>query len=122
VPPEGTLSPDIQAAVDLAERSDVAVVVAGLWEGESRDRGELDLPTDQDELIDGIVQLYHGGEEQGRALADALFGDVNPSGKLPISYPRFDSQPMALGINNPLLTAEDLDVPFSEGVFVGYRG
>ena len=118
VPPEGTLSPDVQAAVDLAKESDVAVVVAGLYEAEARDRGELDLPTDQDELIDavsranprtivvlqtggpvtmpwinqvdGIVQLYYGGGEQGRALADVLFGDVNPSGKLPISYPRFD--------------------------------
>jgi beta-glucosidase len=150
VPPEATLPPDIQAAVDLAEESDVAVVVAGLYEAEARDRGQLDLPTYQDELIDavsranprtivvlqtggpvtmpwinqvdGIVQLYYGGEEQGRALADILFGDVNPSGKLPISYPRFDSQPMALGIQNPLLTSEDFDVEFNEGVFVGYRG
>jgi beta-glucosidase len=150
LPPTGTLSPDIQAAVDQARKSDVAVVVAGLWEGESRDRGELDLPTDQDELIDavsrvnartivvlqtggpvtmpwinqvdGIVQLYYGGAEQGRALADVLFGDVNPSGKLPISYPRYDSQPTALGIQNPLLNSENFDVPFNEGVFVGYRG
>ena len=150
VPPEGTVSPDVQAAVDLAERSDVAVVVAGLYEAEARDRGELDLPTEQDELIDavsrvnprtivvlqsggpvtmpwinqvdGILQLYYGGGEQGRALADVLFGDVNPSGKLPISYPRFDSQPDALGIQNPLLNSETFDVPFSEGVFMGYRG
>ena len=150
VPPEGTLSPDIQAAVDLARRSDVAVVVAGLYEAESRDRGQLSLPTNQNELIDavsrvnprtivvlqtggpvtmpwinqvdGIVQLYYGGAEQGRAIADVLFGDVNPSGKLPISYPRFDSQPMALGIGNPLLNSEVFDVGFNEGVFVGYRG
>jgi beta-glucosidase len=150
VPPAGTLSPDAQAAVDLAAESDVAVVVAGLYEAESRDRGELDLPTEQDELIDavsranprtvvvlqtggpvtmpwinqvdGIVQLYYGGAEQGRALADVLFGDVNPSGKLPISYPRFEFQPTALGIENPLLTSEDFDVEFNEGVFMGYRG
>ncbi|MGH3371002.1 MAG: glycoside hydrolase family 3 C-terminal domain-containing protein, partial [Nocardioidaceae bacterium] len=150
LPPQGTVSPDIEAAVELAEESDVAVVVAGLYEAEARDRGELDLPTEQDELIeavsranprtivvlqsggpvpmpwigqvDGIVQLYYGGGEQGRALADVLFGDVNPSGKLPISYPRRDTQPMALGINNPLVTSEDFDVEFDEGVFVGYRG
>ncbi|RKQ92990.1 beta-glucosidase [Solirubrobacter pauli] len=150
VAPAGALSPDIQAAVSLASRSDVAVVVAGLYEAESRDRGELDLPTEQDELIDavsranprtvvvlqsggpvtmpwinqvdGIMQLYYGGGEQGRALADVLFGDVNPSGKLPISYPRYDFQPQALGIQNPLLTSEVFDVPFTEGVFVGYRG
>ena len=151
IPPEGTVSPDVQAAVDLAKDSDVAVVVAGLYEAEARDRGELDLPTEQDELIDavsranprtivvlqtggpvtmpwigqvdGIMQLYYGGEEQGRALADVLFGDVNPSGKLPISYPRFDFQPtMDLGVDNPLLTSEVFNVPFNEGVFLGYRG
>ncbi|MBD0293325.1 MAG: glycoside hydrolase family 3 C-terminal domain-containing protein [Jiangellaceae bacterium] len=151
VPPQGTLSPDVQAAVELARDSDVAVVVAGLWEGEARDRAELDLPTDQDELIDavsrvnpntivvlqsggpvtmpwinqvdGIMQLYYGGQEQGRALADVLFGDVNPSGKLPISYPRFDAQPTTeLGIQNPILNSEVIDVPYNEGVFVGYRG
>src|SRR4051794_30548394 len=150
VPPDGAVSPDAQAAVNLAANSDVAVVVAGLYEAESRDRGELDLPTEQDQLIDavsrvnphtivvlqtggpvtmpwinqvdGIVQLYYGGAEQGRALADVLFGDVNPSGKLPISYPRYDFQPQTLGIQNPLLTSEVFDVPFREGVFVGYRG
>jgi beta-glucosidase len=72
--------------------------------------------------LDGILQLYYGGAEQGHALADVLFGNVNPSGKLPISYPRFDSQPIALGIQNPLLTSETFDVSFDEGVFVGYRG
>ncbi len=150
LPPDGTLSPDMQAAVDLAKKSDVAVVVAGLYEAEARDRGQLSLPTFQNDLIDavsranprtivvlqsggpvpmpwinqvdGIVQLYYGGGEQGRALADVLFGDVNPSGKLPISYPRYDGQPMGLGIQNPLLTSEVFDVPFNEGVFVGYRG
>jgi Glycosyl hydrolase family 3 C-terminal domain/Fibronectin type III-like domain/Glycosyl hydrolase family 3 N terminal domain len=70
-----------------------------------------------------IVQIYYGGAEQGRALADVLFGDINPSGKLPLSYPRFETQPTTdLGINNPLLTSEDFDVEFNEGVFVGYRG
>jgi beta-glucosidase len=151
VPPDGTLSPDMQAAVNLAAKSDVAVVVAGLYEAEARDRGQLDLPTFQNQLIDavsranphtivvlqtggpvpmpwigqvdGILQLYYGGGEQGRALADVLFGDVNPSGKLPISYPRYDFQPTtALGIHNPLTTSEIFDVPFNEGVFVGYRG
>jgi beta-glucosidase len=105
ITPVGTLSPDAQAAVDLAESSDVAVVVANAYEAEQRDRAQLDLPTAQDELIDavsranprtivvletggpvtmpwigqvnGILQAYYGGAEQGRAIADVLFGDVN---------------------------------------------
>ena len=107
--------------MNLAEQSDVAVVVAGLYEAEARDRGELDLPTEQDELIDAVSRgepahdrraadrrtgadavdrpestascsSTTAAPEQGRALADVLFGDVNPSGKLPISI-RVESQP-----------------------------
>jgi beta-glucosidase len=126
------------------------VVVVRPYETEQRDRAQLRLPNDQDQLIeavsrvndrtivvlesggpvtmpwlgqvDSVLQGYYGGQEQGRALADVLFGDVNPSGKLPISYPRFESPPERLGIRNPVFTSESLEVPFSEGVFVGYRG
>ena len=85
--------------------------------GESRDRSELDLPGVQDDLVQAVhetrtptvVVLQHGrpnsitwiaehvpaiveawypGEEGGHALADILFGKVNPSGKLPVSVPR----------------------------------
>jgi beta-glucosidase len=151
IPPRGTLAPDMEDAVALAEQSDVAIVVGGLYEAEQRDRGQLDLPTFQDELIDAvaranpntvvvlqtggpvpmpwinqvdsILQIWYGGQEQGRALAEVLFGDVNPSGKLPISYPRFEFQPTReLGIENPALTSLDYDVEFNDGVFVGYRG
>src|SRR5688572_5240830 len=73
--------------------------------------------------VDSILQIWYGGQEQGRALAEVLFGDVNPSGKLPISYPRFEFQPTReLGIENPALTSLDYDVEFNDGVFVGYRG
>ncbi|MBT2498597.1 glycoside hydrolase family 3 C-terminal domain-containing protein [Agromyces sp. ISL-38] len=151
VPPAGTLSPDIAEAVALAKKSSVAVVVAGLYETEARDRGHLDLATNQDELIEavakanpntivvlqtggpvlmpwldkvkGVVQLYYGGAEQGNALADVLFGRVNPSGKLPISYPATETQPTeALGIEASLLHSEEADVHLTEGVNVGYRG
>jgi beta-glucosidase len=151
VPPAGTVSPDIAEAVTLARQSAVAVVVAGLYETEARDRGELDLATNQDELIEavatanpntivvlqsggpvlmpwldkvkGVVQLYYGGAEQGNVLADVLFGRVNPSGKLPISYPATETQPSeALGIEASLLHSEEGDVHLTEGVNVGYRG
>jgi beta-glucosidase len=151
VTPQGALTPEMRDAVDLAARSDVAIVVAGLFEAEQRDRGQLDLPTFQDELIaavgranpntvvvlqtggpvptpwinqvDSVVQAYYGGQEQGRAIAEVLYGDVNPSGKLPLSYPRFENQVTTdLGVENPALTSLDYDVEFNEGVFVGYRG
>jgi beta-glucosidase len=151
VPPAGTVSPDIAEAVALARNSSVAIVVAGLYETEARDRGELDLATHQDELIDavaranpntvvvlqtggpvlmpwlsrvrGVLQLYYGGAEQGNVAADVLFGRVNPSGKLPITYPRTETQPTeALGVEASLLNSEEADVPLTEGINVAYRG
>jgi beta-glucosidase len=151
VPPAGTLSPDIDAAVDLASRSDVAVVVAGLYETEARDRGELDLATWQDELISAVsaanpntvvvlqtggpvlmpwlgdvrsvVQAYYGGQEQGNAIADVLYGRVNPSGKLPVTYPATETQPTeVLGIVPSIQHTEEPDIPVGEGVNIGYRG
>lgn len=151
VAPEGALAPSVQRAVELAKKSDVAVVVAGNFEAEQRDRGQLDLQAQQDELIsavakvnprtivvlqtggpvlmpwldevEGVVQAYFGGQEQGNAIADVLFGDVNPSGKLPLTYPSSETQATdVLGIENPALTSLDYDVEYDEGVFVGYRG
>ena len=85
--------------------------------GESRDRSSLDLPGVQEELVRAVaetgtpivlvlvagrpvgsvdvharaaavVHAWLPGEEGGNAIADALLGDVNPGGKLPISFPR----------------------------------
>ena len=72
--------------------------------------------------VDAVVDSYYGGQEQGNAIASVLFGDVNPSGKLPITFPRSESQPAQLGIRNPWDTLDDLTVEHDEGVFVGYRG
>ncbi|HTK83208.1 MAG TPA: glycoside hydrolase family 3 N-terminal domain-containing protein [Bacteroidota bacterium] len=107
----------MQAAVALARKSDVAIVAVGVIEGEGSDRANLDLPGKQEELIrsisetgtptvvvlmngsavtmanwsdrvSAIVEAWYPGEEGGNALADVLFGDYNPSGKLPITFPR----------------------------------
>jgi beta-glucosidase len=148
--PADALSPDMQDAVDLARDAEVAVVFATTFESEQRDRGSLSLPNDQDQLIravssvnpntvvvlgtggpvtmpwlrqvPAVVDAFYAGQEQGNAIADVLFGDVNPSGKLPVTFPRDESQPRQLGIQNPWDTIGQLDVPFSEGIFVGYRG
>jgi beta-glucosidase len=111
----------IEAAVDSARKSDVAVVVAGLEEGEFRDRAFLGLPGHQDELIErvaatgkptivvlvggsaitmsswlgrvaGVVDVWYPGVEGGNALADVLFGDYDPAGRLPITFAMSEGQ------------------------------
>ncbi len=138
----------IQQAVDLAARSDVAIVCAGLtdeWESEGFDRPDMELPGDQTQLIErvaaanpntivvlnvgspvsmnwldkvaAVAQAWYLGQETGNAIADVLFGDVNPSGKLPTTFPkRLQDNPAYL--NYP---GENGKVYYGEGLFVGYR-
>jgi len=114
-------APAIRDAVDLARRSEAAIVVAGLEEGEFRDRADLALPGRQEELIravaatgtptavvlvgggavtmDGwldrvrsVLEAWYPGEAGGTAVAEALFGAVAPGGKLPMTFPRSAAQ------------------------------
>jgi beta-glucosidase len=151
-PPNAQASPQIQEAADLARDSDIAVVVADTLEGEDADRHSLALPQDQDRLIEAVTQanpntivvlatggpvtmpwlndvaavleMWFPGEAQGRATADLLFGDDDPSGKLPVTFPATESQPEQIGVQNPSLQFgnESPTTVFSDSVFVGYRG
>jgi beta-glucosidase len=137
----------IAEAVELARRSDVVVLIAGLnkeWESEGFDRVDMKQSA-QDELIERVaaanprtvvvlnvgsavempwidkvptvLQLWYNSQEQGNALSDVLFGDVNPSGKLPTTIPvRLQDNPAY--INYP---GENGKVRYGEGLFVGYR-
>lgn len=151
-PPSAEASPQILDAVQAAAQADVAVVVASTLEGEAADLHSLQLPQDQDRLVRAVaranprtvvvlttggpvltpwlgrvrslVEAWIPGEQQGRAVADVLYGDVNPGGKLPVTFPASESQPEEIGIENPSL---QFNVPnpttiFREGVNVGYRG
>ncbi len=109
------------AAVALASRSQVAVVVAGIEEGEFRDRAKLGLPGRQVELIQrvaatgtpvvvvlvggsaitmsdwldrvaAVVDVWYPGEMGGAAVAQTLVGDNNPAGRLPITFPISEGQ------------------------------
>ena len=116
-----TGSAAIDSAVRLVRRSDAAIVVAGIEEGEFRDRASLSLPGRQEQLIraitatgkpvivvliggsaitmspwlervSAVIAAWYPGEEGGHAVAEALFGDYNPAGRLPITYPMAEGQ------------------------------
>lgn len=111
----------IQQAVATAQKSDVAIVTVGIEEGEFRDRAYLSLPGHQEELIQSvaktgkpmvvvlvggsaitmdrwiddvpsILDVWYPGDAGGDAIADVLFGDYNPAGRLPITFPVHEAQ------------------------------
>ncbi|RAL07919.1 glycoside hydrolase [Aspergillus homomorphus CBS 101889] len=96
------LSPEgrIEQAVKLAASVDLLVGVAGLsaeWESEGEDRTSMRLLPHTDDLIarvlkanpdTAVLHAWYGGYETGNGLADVIFGDVNPSSKLPLTFPR----------------------------------
>lgn len=114
---------------------------------EGNDRSSLSLPYEQDQLIaelakanpntvvviisgnavampwvkqvPAIVEAWYSGTEAGNALASILFGDVNPSGKLPFTFPARleDNGAHALG-EHP---GDSINVKYNESIFVGYR-
>ncbi len=137
---------DITGVAALAQSADAAIVMVGLVDTEGRDH-PIELGEPQDKLVEAvaaanprtivvlktgsavlmpwidrvpaILEAWYPGEEDGNAVADVLFGIVNPSGRLPITFPR------ALG-DVPANTPEQYPgisgfARYSEGVFVGYR-
>ena len=109
-----------KAAV-TAKSADAAVIVTSIEEGEFRDRAQLNLPGFQEQLIKeiaatgtptivvlvtgsavsmlpwlsdvgAVVEAWYPGEEGGNAVAEMIFGDYNPGGRLPITFPRFAAQ------------------------------
>ncbi len=79
-------------------------------------------PISMEEWIDEIpvlLEAWYAGMEGGRAIADILFGDVNPSGKLPITFPKRLSDSPAHKSDKTFPGADK--VFYDEGIFVGYR-
>ena len=73
--------------------------------------------------VDAVLMCWYGGMEAGHAIANALFGDVNPSGRLPLTFPRRleDSPAHSSGDSRNYPGDENKRVHYDEGIFVGYR-
>ena len=139
--------PSPAAAAAVAASADVAVVVAGEYLTEGTDRTGLALPDGQDALIEAVaaanprtVVVIHAGapitmpwldrvagvlwggypgQEDGTVTAAILFGDVEPSGRLPITFPRaLADTPAATPVRYPGVNGT---VRYDEGLAVGYR-
>ncbi|HEX6954196.1 MAG TPA: beta-glucosidase [Agromyces sp.] len=137
-------------AAMLARRSDLAIVFAIRSEGESYDLADLSLPWGQSAVIDAvaaanpntvvvletgnpvdmpwrdrvraIVQAWYPGQAGGRAIADVLTGAVNPSGRLPVTFPASladTPRPELPGLGTPWGTPTTIE--YAEGAEVGYR-
>lgn len=112
---------NIPKAIQLAKQSDVIIAVVGMYENENWDRADLDLAPEQEKLILELAKLnkplvvviqsgtvitmydwidkvnavliaWYPGCEGGNAIARAIFGDYNPGGKLPITFPKVTGQ------------------------------
>lgn len=67
--------------------------------------------------ISGLLQAWYGGNETGNAIADVLYGDTNPSGKLPLSFPiQVEDNPTFLNYRS-----ERGRVLYGEDIYIGYR-
>ncbi|WP_224995600.1 glycoside hydrolase family 3 C-terminal domain-containing protein [Cesiribacter sp. SM1] len=122
----------------------------GAYDMEGADKPSMALPFEQDKLIDalleanpktvvvlmgggavdmsawyertpGILQAWYPGMEGGTALAGILFGDVNPSGKLPATFPKKLEDSPAHALGEYPGDKDTLNVNYKEDIFVGYR-
>lgn len=134
-------------ADEMARRASVAVVFAGAPETEGADRPNLELPGNQDELIASVasenpntvvvlntggavlmpwinqvravIEAWYPGQEDGNAITAILFGDVDPAGKLTLTFPRTETEtPTATKQQWP---GVDGTSTYSEKLEVGYR-
>jgi beta-glucosidase len=157
---------DISSAAALAKTADVAIVFAEQWESEGMDLESLSLPGRQNDLIakvaaanphtivvlengspvtmpwvgevGAILEAWFPGSRGAEAVASVLFGDVNPSAKLPITFPRSDADlPHPTVVKPPKESTTDdgdpdawkkiakglppFQISYDEGLRVGYK-
>jgi len=66
--------------------------------------------------VDAVLEAWYPGVQGGAAIANVLFGTVNPSGKLPLTFPKSDAD-----LPQKTISATDKNVSYSEGSLIGYR-
>lgn len=137
---------DVAAAAALAKSADVAIIMVGNRDREGHDRPNLSLPGNQDALVEAVaasnphtvvvlktggpvlmpwidrvpavLEAWYPGEEDGNAVADLLFGTTNPSGKLPMTFPKAANEtpvhtPQQYpGVNGTVIYSEKLEVGY----------
>lgn len=144
---------NLEEATAAASAADVVVIMAGLIATEGNDQEHLHLLNDQDRLIaevapvnprtvvvlkDGnpvlmpwidavpaVLEVWNQGTEDGHAVADLLLGAVNPSGKLPTTYPRSEDETIMAGHPERHPGTDEGDgypvIRYTEGLEMGYR-
>ncbi len=150
---------NVESAVALAKNSDVAIVFVYQWESEGLDLPTLALPDNQDDLIEqvsaanphtivvletggpvlmpwadkvsGIVEAWYAGSSGHIAVANILLGDVNPTAKLAVTFPKSDQDlPHPTIANVPLVEPDKpvapgslppYSVTYDDGLKVGYK-
>src|SRR6202790_4638186 len=153
---------DPAATAALAKQSDVAIIFVHQWTSEDYDLPNLSLPDNQDAMIDqvtsanprtivvlesgtavtmpwidkvsGVLEAWYAGSKGADAVANILFGDVNPSAKLPMTFPRSEADlphprevipsPSILGKAAVMATGEakpTFEVHYDEGLKTGYK-
>ncbi len=143
-PPDPAL---LDEAVAAASAADVAIVFVNDVTSEGMDRTSRSLPGDQDALVAavaaanpctivvlhtaapvlmpwladvaGVIEAWYPGQESGNAIAAVLFGDVDPGGRLPMTFPASESQGPAAHLAQYPGTGGE--VHYDEGIDVGYR-
>jgi len=155
---------DLAAAANLAKASEIAIVFASQPTAEASDVPSLSLPGNQDALVSavaaanphtvviletggpvsmpwidrvaGVIEAWYPGIRGAQAIANILFGDVNPCAKLPVTFARSDQD-----LPHPVIPGSNLqpggaagggrgggrgmlppfDIPYTEGLKVGYK-
>jgi beta-glucosidase len=149
---------DPAAAAKLAGANGIAVVFVWQHTSEGRDVPNISLPSNQDELVNqvaaanphtivvletggpitmpwldkvsAVLEAWYPGIRGGEAVARVLFGDVNPSGRLPVTFPKSETDlphanvagmlPAPAG-GEPIQQKTPFDINYSEGLKVGYK-
>jgi beta-glucosidase len=144
---------DLDDAVEAAQDADTVVVMAGLVATEGEDLATMELPNNQNQLVSmiaaanprtvvvlkdsnpvllpwvdevpAVLEAWNQGTEDGHVVADLLFGAVNPSGKLPTTYPRAAEDIPTAGHPERYPGTDEGDgypvMRYSEGLRLGYR-